>query len=393
MMVMPLGPDFSAALDIPTAHLGFIGGSYTAAAAVSGLASSLFLDRFGRRRALFVAMLGLVLGTALGGVATGLGSLLAARVVAGLFGGPATSLSLAIIADVIPPERRGKAMGAVMGSFSAASGLGVPAGLELARLGGGRAPFFSVAALGLAFAFAAVRLLPPLRGHRDARPPASTARQGPTLWTGPASVLSFASGALGMMSSFLLIPNISAFIQGNLAYPREHLGLLYLCGGAVSFFVMRLAGRLVDRFGVFPSILGGCALLGANTWLWFVEANPAVPVLALFVTFMIAMALRNVSYNALVSRVPRPEERARFMSSLSAVQHLAAAAGSFLSAQLLVEGPGGSLQHMDRVAWISLAMTLVMPFTMRPVERLVRRAEAARRLAFTPSCPAPASDP
>jgi hypothetical protein len=30
MMVMPLGPDFAAALDIPTSHLGYIGGSYTA---------------------------------------------------------------------------------------------------------------------------------------------------------------------------------------------------------------------------------------------------------------------------------------------------------------------------------------------------------------------------
>ena len=33
MMVMPLGPDFAAALGIPTSHIGMIGGSYTLAAA------------------------------------------------------------------------------------------------------------------------------------------------------------------------------------------------------------------------------------------------------------------------------------------------------------------------------------------------------------------------
>src|SRR5690606_8917324 len=118
---------------------------YTGAAAVSGLAGAFFLDRFERRSALIFCAIGLSLGTLAGAFAWDLNSLVAARVLAGLFGGPASSISLAIIADVIPPERRGRAMGAAMGAFSAASVLGVPAGLELARLGGWRLPFFVVA--------------------------------------------------------------------------------------------------------------------------------------------------------------------------------------------------------------------------------------------------------
>src|SRR5262245_52350951 len=85
MMVMPLGPDFAAALGISPAHLGLVAGCYTAAAAVAGLAGARFLDRFDRRRALAVAMLGLVAGTAAGAAARGLGSLIAARAVAGAF--------------------------------------------------------------------------------------------------------------------------------------------------------------------------------------------------------------------------------------------------------------------------------------------------------------------
>ncbi|MBC7541845.1 MAG: MFS transporter, partial [Candidatus Sericytochromatia bacterium] len=45
MMVMPLGPDFAKALAIPLAQLGIIGGSYTAAACVSGLIAATFLGR------------------------------------------------------------------------------------------------------------------------------------------------------------------------------------------------------------------------------------------------------------------------------------------------------------------------------------------------------------
>ena len=66
-----------------------------------------------------------------------------------MFGGPATSLGLSILADIVPIERRGRAMGTLMGAFSAASVFGVPAGLELARIGGWRMPFFAVAALGV----------------------------------------------------------------------------------------------------------------------------------------------------------------------------------------------------------------------------------------------------
>ena len=71
MMVMPLGPNYARALGISTAHIGLIAGSYTAAAALTGLVAARFLDRFDRRRALGVALFGLVTGTAAGALAQG----------------------------------------------------------------------------------------------------------------------------------------------------------------------------------------------------------------------------------------------------------------------------------------------------------------------------------
>src|SRR5512145_2693268 len=193
MMVMPLGPDFAAGLGIPMSQLGLVGGAYTAAAAVAGLIGASFLDRFDRRTALGGAMLGLVVGTVAGGFARGLGTMILARCVAGAFGGPATALSIAIVADAVPPERRGKALGKVMGSFTVASVLGVPAGLELARLGGWRAPFFAVAALGLVISGAAIALMPPLRAHLD-RPSVGPARAA-SIVRNPTALLSLGATA------------------------------------------------------------------------------------------------------------------------------------------------------------------------------------------------------
>jgi predicted MFS family arabinose efflux permease len=165
MMVMPLGPDFAAAFGVQNSRLGWVGASYTLAAALSGIVGSSFLDRFDRRKALIFALAGLVLSTMASGSTQSFETMLVTRWIAGTFGGPASALSLAIVSDVIPPERRGRAMGAVLGAFAFASVLGVPAGLELSHHGGWRAPFFAIAVVGALVAVLALSLLPPLTSH------------------------------------------------------------------------------------------------------------------------------------------------------------------------------------------------------------------------------------
>jgi predicted MFS family arabinose efflux permease len=376
MMVMPLGPDFASGLGISVDKLGYIGGSYTAAAAVTGVIGSLFLDRYDRRRALAVAMFGLFLGTLAGGFATSFTTLLAARVLAGAFGGPATSLSAAIIVDVIPPERRGKALGAVAGAFSVASVLGVPAGLFLARFGGWRAPFFAVAGVSLIVTTSALFVLPPMHGHlarHGTEPNASIL----DIVRRPTVLLSQAMGAIIMLSGFLIVPNISTYVQHNLGYPRASLEQLYVVGGTLSFIANRYIGRLVDRHGCFRVGSIGTALFVAVIYVGFADYRPEFPVVALFVAFMLASSFRLVPYNTLASKVPAAHERARFMSLQSAVQHLASAVGAFFSARLLRALPDGRLDGLVPVAYLSIALAMALPLFLWLVESRVRGGAAA----------------
>lgn len=378
MMVMPLGPDFAVALGIPTSHLGLIGGSYTAAGCIAGLVGLLFLDRFPRRSALVVAMAGLAIGTLAGGFATDLPTLIAARVVAGLFGGPATSIAVSIITDVVPPAKRGQAMGQVMGAFSAASVLGVPLGLELAARAGWRSPFFVVAGLGVIITVVARVALPVLDGHlRVAGGPAPrlTRARLRQLVTRREVVLAMLLVASVNFSSFLFIPNISALLQLNLGYPREHLGLLYLCGGACSFFTMRAAGRLVDRAGSTTLIAVGVLAFSAIVVVVGVVQHPATPVLAVFICFMIFQSTRNVASQTLTSKVPAADERAGFQSINSAIQHGAGACGAVLSSTLL-DDTSGRLDGMPTVAAVAIGAALVSVPVARALEAGVRRLGA-----------------
>jgi predicted MFS family arabinose efflux permease len=365
VMVMPLGPDFATALGIPTSHIGIVGGSYTAAAAVTGVIGATFLDRFDRRKALTLAMLGLVLATVLGGLATGLVTLLCARVLAGAFGGPATALSLAIVSDVVPPERRGRALGVVMTAFSVASTLGVPAGLELARLFGWRAPFFAVGALGLVFTVAAFRLLPSLTSHLNRDPSPS----GDGHMFDRLSLLTLLNTALVMGSVFAIVPNISAFLQHNLGYPRERLGVLYLVGGLASFLA--------------TLITFGTVVYGSALYFGFVRPLPTEHVIYVFTLLMLSASLRGVPLNTLATRVPHRSQRARFMSAQSAVQHLASSAGALSTSLLLDAEPSGKLVGMAAVSLAAIGFALFVPILSLFIERAVKRREEARAAPAT----------
>ena len=372
MMVGPLGPFMATALHYSQSHSGWVTGSYTAAASVSGLAGAFFLDRFDRKRALLVSLAGLSLGTLSGAFAVNLTTLLVARVMAGAFGGPATSVALSLVADVVPPERRGKAMGKIMGAFAAASVLGVPFGLELARRISWRAPFALTALLCGVVGAAVMAKLPALE-----RPPPSQGKPR-SMWHDIRGLLrrdillSYGMTVVAMGASFVLIPNISAYTLKNLAFPENRLGLLYMAGGVVSFGTSRAVGPLVDKLGAARVGTVGTLVLSAIVVVGFAVSPPLVPVPVIFVGFMFAMSIRNLSYNTLTTKVPEPKERAAFMSVQSSIQHLASAAGAIGSSFLLRERSDGSLDGMAKVALVSIAVGLCLPPMLFVVEGGIR---------------------
>ncbi|MBI2379880.1 MAG: MFS transporter [Gammaproteobacteria bacterium] len=369
MMVMPLGPDFALALDIDPAALGLVGGAYTFSAALAAILGALFLDRFDRRSALGLCMLGLSAATVGAAFAGDAGELIAWRLAAGLFGGPATSVAFSIVADSVPRARRGAALGAVMGAFSVASVLGVPAGLELARLGDWRTPFLAVGLLCLAVTVLVHWRLPAMTGHVARARSAKLLRAFGALLHKPTALGAYAMMATTMMASFLVLPNIPAYILGNLGYPREHMGLLYLGGGLLSFFVLRECGRLGDRFGAPRIAAAGTALFCLSTALFFLGSPGEAGIILLFAGLMCANSMRAVSMATVAAHVPDEHERAGFMSLRSAVQHLASSAGAGLSSLMLESTPRGGLDGMAGVGLLALVLSLFLPPLMHYVDR------------------------
>lgn len=400
MLPSPLGPRFSSELGIPTSDVGVVVSSYTLAACVAGFAGAFFLDRFDRRSALMTTLFGLAVGTFGAVWARDLPSLVLARIVAGAFGGPATSLAMAIVADLVPVERRGRALGTMMMAFAVSSILGVPMGLVLADWGSWHTPFIVTALLCLVAALATRAVLPELRDHIDPSVSAEEARREllgslRELARDRAVQVSYAIALLSAFGAFLVIPYVATFVENNLGYPEALLSLLYAVGGVASFLALRPLGRLVDRFGSFPVGLAGAlgyatmaivlfvlAPAPLRAWssereaLFGLDVSPAWPLIAgLFVLLMLSNNARSVAYGTLRSRVPLPGVRARYQSLSSMVQHAGLAAGGLAGAALLSSDEAGALVGMERSAALSLLILLSVPWLIRVVERIIDRRD------------------
>ena len=98
--------------------------AYLLAATVTMPVYGKFGDLLGHKPLLLVALVLFLAGSVLGGLAGSMPALIAARAVQGLGGGGMMILSQAIIADIIPPRRRGTYLGILGGAWAFSSVLG-----------------------------------------------------------------------------------------------------------------------------------------------------------------------------------------------------------------------------------------------------------------------------
>jgi DHA1 family inner membrane transport protein len=366
MIVMPLGPQLLADLDIDARKFSWVVSAYTLAAGVAGLLAAPWLDRVPRRSAYLVLALGLLAGTAACGLAASYPLLLAARCVTGGFGGVLGGLALAIVADVFPAERRGRATGVLMLAFAVASVAGVPLGIVLGTRLGWQAPFFALAALGLPLVGLAAWALPPLAAHVHETRQHPLAHLLDTL-TIPAHRRAFALIALLMVGAFAVIPFISTSFVANVGVTESQLPAVFVTGGLLTLVATPLAGRLVDRFGALTVFRGvvpvSAAMMLVLTHLPRMGIAVAAPAAA---ALMATNASRMVTAMALITSSIEPRRRGSFMSANSAVQHVASGLGATLGGMIVEGGAGEPLRNFGTVGMLAAGATIASLWLATP---------------------------
>ncbi|HEY0023740.1 MAG TPA: MFS transporter [Longimicrobium sp.] len=381
VLIMPLGPMLMRSLDASAKEFGLLVSAYTFSAAITGLVASAYMDRFDRKRMLMVLLAGFGVGTLLCGLVDSYGPLMAARVVAGGFGGVLAGVVFAIVGDQIRPERRATAMGVVMGGFSAASVLGLPFGLSLAEATGWQTPFLVLAGVTGVILVLGTWLLPPMNAHLAHRREGNVFRDLVQVARDPEHVKAFTLTTAIMFSAFTVVPFLSPYLVGNVGMAENKLDLIYFAGGLATLVTgPALFGPLADRYGharVFAWVAVGSILpIAVVTNL---PVSPLWVILTVTTLMMIMASGRMISATALVTGVVHPARRGSFMSLNSSVQQGAAGLAASVGG-LMIAGGGGSnapITGYPAVGALAIAATLTTIL-------LVRRLRPAQVEAAVP---------
>lgn len=360
MVMMPLGPQFTQLFGISDAQFGLLVSAYTLAAGASGLAASTFVDRFERKTLLLWLYFGFALATLACGLATSYPLLMGARIAAGLFGGVMGALVQTMVGDAIPYERRGRAMGLVMASFSLATVAGVPASLWLAQALGWHASFIAIALASLVIGAVGLRTLPRLEGHLHAARATSAWRSIGAVLREPNHWHAFGFSALVMATGFTVIPFITIYLTSNVGVTPAQVPLIYLAGGVATLFTSRLIGAAADRWGKVPTFRAVAALAVAPVLgLTYLGPAPLLAVLVVSTLFFVLVSGRMVPGMALITSAMVPSLRGTFMSLNASVQSAAMGLASMLGGVLIWRDAGGLVQGYERCGWVAVLLTLL----------------------------------
>jgi len=382
MVMMPLSPQLMKAFDISAAQFSGAVSAYAWCAGLSGLLAATYIDRFERKRLLLAVFMLFNLSNLACALAPTFHILVLSRAFAGLTGGVLGAIGMAIIGDLVPPQRRGAATGIVMTSFSMAAIAGVPLGVGLAARYGWQSPFYLLVVFSLAIWLLAMFVLPALTAHLAQRVP--LARILPDLiglFRVPSHLRAFLLSFVTMLSGMLVIPFISPVLVANYGVRPGDIMWIYLAGGLATFFTSRLIGSWSDRAGK-HRVFRAMALFSLVPMLGITHLPPVslIALIAMFPVFMVAMSGRNVPLQALMTTVPEPQRRGAFLSANAAVVQIGTGLGALLGGQWLHSDAAGHIAGYGINGWVAAALAL---FSMWWVGRVP--AATARPVATSPA--------
>lgn len=370
MIMMPLSSQLMALFDIQPAQFGLLVSSYSIAAGVSSLLASSLGDRFDRRNALLVSFVGLLIATFACAYSNTFEILLVARIIAGFFGGVLSSIVLAIVGDVFPPQKRGKAMGIVMLAFSLAAIAGVPLGLFISNHFSWQTPFSFLTYAGIVVLIIAYQVVPNVRGHLN-QPQVNFFRSYVELFRIPNHWWAFATSCLVMFAGFMVIPYIAPTMVANTGMTDHELPYIYLCGGIATLFTRPVIGRMTDKH-IHWKVLAGTTLLSFIPIILVTQTLQTAFVWQLiFATlFFVFVSGRFIPTSALITASCEPRFRGRVMAFSSAVQNLGSGFAALIAGAIMTKAPGGEILHYDWVGYIACAVSLVAIYTASKVKAI-----------------------
>ena len=382
MVMSPLGDMLMKSMELTTSQFGFAVSGYAFSAGISGLLTAGFADRFDRKKLLMFFYVGFIAGTLFCGLATDYPMLIAARIITGLFGGVIGSISLAIVADLFPLQQRGRAMGFIQMGFGASQVLGIPISLYIANHWGWQSPFLMIVGLATIIWLIIMLKLRPVTKHLELKIEKAAIKH---LWH-TIRQRSYRAGflltALLSLGGFMMMPWGSAFAVNNLNVTYGQLPVLFMASGIAALIIMPLVGKLSDKIDK-VKIFTVAAIWMMVIVVIYTNLTPVhfTIVMMMNILMMIGIMSRMVPAMALVSALPKMQDRGAFMSINSSLQQIAGGIAAGVGGLIVVQKTKTSpLQHYDTLGYVIVIIIIANIIMMYRVSNLIKAQKLTDKL-------------
>jgi len=382
MVMSPLGDMLMKSMELTTKQFGLAVSVYAFSAGTSGLLTAGFADRFDRKKLLLFFYIGFIAGTLFCGLATTYPMLIAARIITGLFGGVIGSISMAIVADLFPLQQRGRAMGFIQMGFGASQVLGIPISLYIANHWGWQSPFLMIVGLATIIWISVMLQMRPVTKHLELKTEKTAIKH---LWH-TLRLRDYRTGflltALLSIGGFMMMPWGSAFAINNLQVSNEQLPIMFMASGIAALVVMPLIGKLSDKIDkVKLFTIAALSMMVIIVIYTNLTPVPFFLIITLNILMMTAIMSRIVPAMALVSALPKMQDRGAFMSINSSLQQiaggLAAAVGGMIVVQRTKTSP---LQHYDTLGYVIVVIIILNIIQLYRVSNMIKAKKHTDKL-------------
>jgi predicted MFS family arabinose efflux permease len=382
MVMSPLGDMLMKSMSLTTSQFGFAVSGYAFSAGISGLLTAGFADRFDRKKLLLFFYVGFIAGTLFCGFASTYPMLIAARIITGLFGGVIGSISLAIMADLFSLQQRGRAMGFIQMGFGASQVLGIPIGLYIANRWGWQSPFLMIAGLASIIWLITMVKLRPITKHLELKTEKTAVKH---LWhtiKQRGYRIGFLMTALLSLGGFMMMPWGSAFAVNNLHVTYDQLPILFMASGIAALIIMPLVGRLSDKIDK-VKIFTVAAVWMMVIVVFYTNLSPVpfVVIMVMNILMMIGIMSRMVPAMALVSALPKMQDRGAFMSINSSLQQIAGGIAAGVGGLIVVQKTKTSpLQYYDTLGYVIVVIIIANIIMIYRVNNLIKAQKHVDKL-------------
>lgn len=196
-----------------------------------------------RKTLLLWIMIVFIAGNFLAASASGIGILLAARVISAFSHGVFMSIGSTIAADLVPENRRASAISIMFSGLTVATVTGVPLGTFLGQQLGWRAAFIAIAVVGVV-ALAANLALVPSNLKKGMKTPLQEQLK---IVTNGRLLLAFAITALGYGGTFVVFTYLSPLLHDITGFQENTVAFLLLIYGIAIAIGNVIGGKAANR--------------------------------------------------------------------------------------------------------------------------------------------------